>query len=116
VREGVDPDLVIDLAMRVAEDEDLTPGERLAVLWPLVDRGFIKPPTTLAATMTTHSETTSWRYRSTSTKAGADPARASCTGRGRVVIAHVAMVPIGHSLFRVSSSTRVRAVARSMRW
>lgn len=45
VRERVDPDLVIDLAMKVAEDERLSPQERLRELWPLIDRGFIKPPT-----------------------------------------------------------------------
>lgn len=44
VRERVDPDLVIDLAMRVAEDEKLAPSTRLAALWPLVDRGWVKPP------------------------------------------------------------------------
>ncbi|MDQ3364353.1 MAG: hypothetical protein M3680_02870 [Myxococcota bacterium] len=35
---------MIDLAMRVAEDEALPPAARLAALWPLVDRGFLKPP------------------------------------------------------------------------
>lgn len=54
VRERIDPDLVIDLALRVAEDEELSPTERLATLWPLIDRGFIKPPQTLAATLTSH--------------------------------------------------------------
>lgn len=52
VRERVDPDLVIDLAMRVAGDEKLAPEQRLAALWPLIDRGFVKPPTTFDATVT----------------------------------------------------------------
>src|SRR3954468_3974752 len=56
VRERVDPDVVIDLAMRVTEDEDLTPSERLAALWPLSDRGFVKPPQTLAASLTAHAD------------------------------------------------------------
>lgn len=58
VRERVDPDLVIDLAMRVAEDEELSPAARLNALWPLIDRGFIKPPTTLAATVSAAVEPT----------------------------------------------------------
>lgn len=45
VRERIDPDLVIDLALAVAEDEALAPHERLRELWPLIDRGFVKPPT-----------------------------------------------------------------------
>ncbi len=49
VRERVDPDLVIDLALRVASDEEMPPAERLAALLPLIDRGFVKPPTTIAA-------------------------------------------------------------------
>ena len=52
VRERIDPDLVIDLAMRVAEDETKSPSERLAALWPLIDRGFVKPPTTIDANVT----------------------------------------------------------------
>ncbi len=53
VRERVDPDLLIDLALRVAEDEELAPAERLAALLPLIDRGFIRPPTTIAARVET---------------------------------------------------------------
>lgn len=45
VRERLDPDMVIDLALAVAADTTLAPHERLRELWPLVDRGFIKPPT-----------------------------------------------------------------------
>lgn len=48
VRERVDPDLVIDLALRVAADEELSPVERLAALLPLIDRGFIRPPSVSA--------------------------------------------------------------------
>lgn len=51
VRERIDPDKVIDLALRVAEDERLTPQERLRELWPLIDRGFVKPPTHLDTTV-----------------------------------------------------------------
>lgn len=49
VRERIDPDLIIDLAVRVASDETISPERRLEALWPLIDRGFIKPPTTIAA-------------------------------------------------------------------
>ncbi len=52
VRERIDPDMMIDLAMRVAEDTGMTPAERLAALWPLIDRGFIKPPAQLEAHVT----------------------------------------------------------------
>ncbi len=55
VRERIDPDLVIDLALRVASDETIAPAERLAALLPLIDRGFIKPPTTVAAHVTTQA-------------------------------------------------------------
>lgn len=51
VRERVDPDLVIELALRTAEDESLTPAERLAALLPLVDRGWVKPPNTVAVAL-----------------------------------------------------------------
>lgn len=44
VREKVSPDLVIDLALKVANDEKLDARERLTALWPLVDRGWTKPP------------------------------------------------------------------------
>lgn len=52
VRERVDPDLVIDLAMRIAEDESLSPTERLRELWPLVQQGWVKPPSGLAINVT----------------------------------------------------------------
>jgi len=48
VRERVDPDLVIELALRVATDESLAPAERLRELWPLVQQGWTKPPAGLA--------------------------------------------------------------------
>ncbi len=60
VRERIDPDLVIDLAMRVACDESLSPIERLRELWPLIDRGFIKPPTTIAAQLETTTRSRDW--------------------------------------------------------
>lgn len=60
VRERVDPDLIIDLAMQVAADETLSPSTRLAALWPLIDRGFIKPPTTIAAQVQTTTTTRDW--------------------------------------------------------
>lgn len=60
VRERVNPDMVIDLAMRVAEDETLSPAERLTALWPLVDRGFIKPPQTIDATLTNGNASSSY--------------------------------------------------------
>lgn len=34
---------MIDLALAVAADERLSPSERLTALWPLIDRGFVKP-------------------------------------------------------------------------
>jgi hypothetical protein len=40
VRERVDPDMVIDLAIAVAEDESTPLGHRLAALWQLIDRGY----------------------------------------------------------------------------
>lgn len=52
VRERVDPDTVIDLALRVAGDESLPTIERLAALLPLVDRGFLRPPQSLAMQVT----------------------------------------------------------------
>lgn len=55
VRERIDPDLVIDLALRVAADETMTPDARLAALLPLIDRGFIRPPVTAAIAMETTS-------------------------------------------------------------
>lgn len=61
VRERIDPDMIIDLAVRVAEDETLSAKARLEALWPLIDRGFIKPPTTIAAQVhTTSSPTRDW--------------------------------------------------------
>lgn len=51
VRERVDPDLVIELALRVAENEALAPEVRLAALWPLVDRGWVRPPTDATLTV-----------------------------------------------------------------
>jgi hypothetical protein len=61
VRERIDPDMIIDLAMRVAEDETLSVKTRLEALWPLIDRGFLKPPTTIAAQVhTTSSPTRDW--------------------------------------------------------
>ena len=57
VRERVDPDMVIDLAMRVAQDEKLSPEQRLAALWPLIDRGFIKPPAGLDVSVTNGNAT-----------------------------------------------------------
>ena len=53
VRERIDPDLVIDLALRVAADETISAERRLEALLPLIDRGFIKPPTTIAARVET---------------------------------------------------------------
>jgi hypothetical protein len=53
VRERVDPDLVIDLAMRVAADEEMPVSERLAALLPLIDRGFLRPPQTFAGKLET---------------------------------------------------------------
>ena len=50
VRERVEPNLVIELAMAVAEDKSMPAAQRLAALWPLVDRGWAKPPTNIAAT------------------------------------------------------------------
>lgn len=44
--------MVIELAMRVAKDEDLTPQERLAALWPLIDRGYVRPPAGLDVAVT----------------------------------------------------------------
>lgn len=60
VRERIDPDLIIDLAVRVAADETLSPKTRLEALWPLIDRGFIKPPTTIAAQVQTTTTTRDW--------------------------------------------------------
>ncbi|MCX5747510.1 MAG: hypothetical protein NT062_34025 [Proteobacteria bacterium] len=53
VRERVDPDLVINLAMRVADDESMPADARLSALWPLIDRGFVKPPTASTIDLTT---------------------------------------------------------------
>jgi hypothetical protein len=61
VRERIDPDLIIDLAVRVAADETLSPKVRLEALWPLIDRGFIKPPTTIAAQVETTTSSRDWQ-------------------------------------------------------
>lgn len=58
VRERVDPDLIINLALEVASDTTMSAERRLAALWPLIDRGFIKPPTTIAAHVQTSSTNT----------------------------------------------------------
>lgn len=60
IRERVDPDLVIDLALRVAADESLSASERLAALLPLIDRGFIRPPTTAAVAIETTGPQLDW--------------------------------------------------------
>lgn len=60
MRERVDPDIVINLALEVAADETMSPATRLAALWPLIDRGFIKPPTTIAAVVQTSSSRGDW--------------------------------------------------------
>lgn len=60
VRERIDPDMIIDLAVRVAADETLSPERRLEALWPLIDRGFIKPPTTIAAQVQTVTSSRDW--------------------------------------------------------
>jgi hypothetical protein len=52
VRERIDPDLVIELALQVAADDELSPLVRLNALLPLVDRGFQKPATAITATVT----------------------------------------------------------------
>ena len=44
VRERIDPDLVIDLALEVAEDKTLPAVQRLRELLPLVHAGYLKPP------------------------------------------------------------------------
>jgi hypothetical protein len=44
-RERIDPDKVLELAVRVLEDETLPPRERLAIVMPVVDRIYVKPPT-----------------------------------------------------------------------
>jgi hypothetical protein len=44
VRERVDPDVVIDLALRLAADETVALDKRLTALLPLVHAGFFKPP------------------------------------------------------------------------
>lgn len=49
VRERIDPDQVIALALEFANDAAQPVERRLAVLWQLVDRGFVKPPTTVNA-------------------------------------------------------------------
>lgn len=41
-------------------DETMTPEHRLTALWPLIDRGFIKPPTTIAAQVETRSSSRDW--------------------------------------------------------
>ena len=53
IRERLDPDVLIDLAKRVAADETLSESARIATLLPLYDRGYIKPPTTIAAQIET---------------------------------------------------------------
>lgn len=57
IRERLDPDTLLDLAVRVAADETLSPERRLEVLIPLYDRGYLKPPTTIAAKVETTDAT-----------------------------------------------------------
>jgi Family of unknown function (DUF5681) len=56
IRERLDPDIVIDLALRLAADESIELDKRLAALLQLADRGFIKPPLTMAAQITTTND------------------------------------------------------------
>ena len=67
VRERLNPDTVIDLAMKVAEDETLSPAERLVALWPLVDRGVIKPPAGLDVAVTNGNATSGYDLGALST-------------------------------------------------
>jgi len=65
VRERVDPDMVIELAMRVASDESLSPQERLIALWPLIDRGYVKPPAGLDLNVSREQDEPSLEHLST---------------------------------------------------
>jgi hypothetical protein len=55
IRERLDPDTLLNLAMRVAEDETLSDARKIEILLPLYDRGYVKPPTTIAAQVHTTS-------------------------------------------------------------
>jgi hypothetical protein len=57
IRERLDPDIITDLAERVAADETLSPQARIEILIPVYDRGFLKPPTTFAGKVETSSTT-----------------------------------------------------------
>ncbi len=46
------PDVIIDLALQLAADEDVSVERRLAALLPFLQLGYLRPPTTLAATVT----------------------------------------------------------------
>lgn len=49
IRTKMHPDVICDLAMRLASDETIPVSERLAALLPVYDRGFIRPPQVVAA-------------------------------------------------------------------
>lgn len=59
VRERVDPDTVIDIALRLAADPSVPDERKLAALLPLIDRGFIKPPAGHELTVTAGATATS---------------------------------------------------------
>lgn len=44
-RERLDPDRVLDLAEKVLDDESIPARERLAIVMPVIDRIYVRPPT-----------------------------------------------------------------------
>lgn len=58
VRALVDPDVVIDIALRLAADPAVPDERKLAALLPLIDRGFIKPASAHELTVTSGGSAT----------------------------------------------------------
>lgn len=51
IRERLDPDLVIELALRLASDESVPLERRLASLMPLMAAGYLRPPSDATLTI-----------------------------------------------------------------
>lgn len=55
-RAKLDPDEAIDLALSIARDDKVEPERRLAALWGVVDRSYVKPPTTSNVNVNEHDD------------------------------------------------------------
>jgi hypothetical protein len=54
LRERVDPDVAIDLLLQFATDDTVSAERRLATMLPWLAAGYMRPPTTIDASVTSH--------------------------------------------------------------